>query len=324
MNLNSLANTETSNGEHSDTIKCQHCFKFLHKLNLQRHIERIHNASEKSSTGVQKDCLQRNKVRFATNGSQPKKQDSGIYTKMGIASISATSRNQKCNICKKSFASNPLLRYHMLEHIKAIQQKLQSHKCDDCKKTFMKSHDLMKHKQDSHPLDLNLKCGSCEKVFVQGNQLKNHENTVHKVMKLYKCNSCEKKFNSRGNRRNHTIKVHIEQNEVPISEDLNKTFNSPKQKSPKKLSFECDKVLPSVKGKDKMKCEFCTKTFKQNLNLSVHIRFVHKEKEKHACNVCGMDFRFPANFKYHMDNFHKKEPATNVSNVANLFDNMEI
>ena len=306
---------------------CKYCSKkFLDFQYLQRHIDAVHKkTSEKSFNSSQKHCMQRKKVRFGTNRSQPKDQESlleGVFAKMGISEGDAT-KNHKCIKCNKSFPSTRLLKYHMLYHIGVVQPRLKSHECDDCEETFTKRHDLMKHKEDSHPkaeLDLSLNCGSCDKVFQQGNHLKKHENTVHKVMKQYKCKNCEKQFTSRGNRRNHAIKVHAGPNSVPIFK-TDKTIITPKQ-----LSYEFDNALslPSDKGKDKLKCEFCGKTFKGDMSLKVHFRVVHKRDKKLACNFCNKEFNFSATLKTHMDIVHKNEPTINVANVANLLDNMEI
>ena len=72
------------------------------------------------------------------------------------------------------------------------KSKKNGSKCKKCNKTFKFKKELLKHKQETHPI--TTKCRECERLFTCSIDLEIHVKESHKDIEGFKCNLCEKIF----------------------------------------------------------------------------------------------------------------------------------
>ena len=142
-------------------------------------------------------------------------------------------KKEQCNVCKKKFRNEMMLKIHLEEHqeeivvdpngriscnrcdktFKTVYQ-LREHKvihvqgmfsCDQCSSKFSKYHALKSHLKHH---DEVVECDQCDKKYRSKFILNEHKLSVHQGLRL-KCNFCERGFTGSSNLNKHVQKDHI-------------------------------------------------------------------------------------------------------------------
>ena len=239
--------------------------------------------------------------------SMPKEQ---IKTKK-----SSRNRENRCEICQKTFSRNTHLKRHIMTHTQEKPHKcgvcgkafarldhLNNHKiyhsairpfdCDICKKQFKRTEDLRRHRETRHR-DKTLTeakteiCPICKKGFTTQKYLNQHLK-MHSTNRIYPCKNCSEEFDDRNSLNEHSQKVHA----------LEKPF----------LCSECglrfvrnDYLVIHMrrhKGEKPYKCKYCGKGFPRATDLTVHERY-HTGTKTHLCTTCGKSFHRAYNLLVH-------------------------
>ena len=90
--------------------------------------------------------------------------------------------------------------------MESVHEGIKNEKCDVCTKTFYYKHSLRKHKQIAHE-GLIYQCHICEKSYTQERFLKVHID-IHEGNIKYQCEKCKKAFLDSRRLRRHIESVH--------------------------------------------------------------------------------------------------------------------
>ena len=115
-----------------------------------------------------------------------------------------------------------------------------------------------------------LTCSTCSKVFYDKYNRKRHESLVHSLDGRYGCDQCGRKFANPGDLKYHLEAKHGE-NEG-----------------------------------EKLDCEVCEKSFKNNDTLRLHMMYMHTEVNKYECDKCDEKYTRKDNLRRHQAEHHAK------------------
>ena len=218
--------------------------------------------------------------------------------------------------CKERFAKSSTLRTHLAVH-RAEQRKLQADKdvsneeentkkfmCEfpGCGKEYGKRHHLKEHER-KHTGDMRFSCEVCGKKFYMHAHMKRHLYS-HTGIKPHVCRwKCGAIFASYGGRMKHERINHYKENPLQSECDIcgrpfknqqqlakhRMTHLNPSERLEYRCSF-CHIMLDTIKLKEKheerhrdgetFECESCERTFKNEKNLSHHIKMHHSTQSK--------------------------------------------
>uniref|UniRef100_A0A336LXH2 CSON004477 protein n=1 Tax=Culicoides sonorensis TaxID=179676 RepID=A0A336LXH2_CULSO len=159
------------------------------------------------------------------------------------------------------------------------------YQCDICKKSFPSMRLIRYHISQCH-LPRPYTCDICGKNFVTHSAIKDHMTKIH-LGKRYKpvvCKECGKYFPAVSNLNRHIKHVHPLKQVIGFRFQCTLCENFYKTKKSLNLHME-------THDKREMSCEFCNKIFYRERNLNTHIKIVHLNREKtRACHICGKAF----------------------------------
>ena len=218
--------------------------------------------------------------------------------------------------CKERFAKSSTLRSHLAVH-RAEARKLQAEKevsneeentkkftCEfpGCGKEYGKRHHLKEHER-KHTGDMRFSCEVCGKKFYMHAHMKRHLYS-HTGIKPHVCRwKCGAIFASYGGRMKHERINHYKENPLQSECDIcgrpfknqqqlakhRMTHLNPSERLEYRCSF-CHIMLDTIKLKEKheerhrdgetFECESCERTFKNEKNLSHHIKMHHSTHSK--------------------------------------------
>ena len=235
--------------QHPEKFYCEFCYEiFLTVGSLMQHISKIH---EEIKLKV-KECnfkldsdqsnSEKDPIDVPTNSEKTSRESNTfLSTKETRKRSRYGSRNNVCQICNESFATNCILKKHSasVHKIKKsslnekdfdfeidpldvsfnpIKRKLNAsnltnkdgkrlkaeHVCQICDEIFTSICKLRRHTTSDHKLD----CKMCFAKFLQIQELKRHIITVHEEKKELKCDKCESKFAKKNCLTRHIKLVH--------------------------------------------------------------------------------------------------------------------
>ena len=125
---------------------------------------------------------------------------------------------------------------------------------------YMKSHMLIKHKEDQ------TKCLKCKKTFPTKKDLNEHIQKTHSS-NMHSCNHCEAKFLVDHALKQHTKAVHKEAHTLPVGHPE----RSARQNNAKQTSH------------NKFKCRICGKAHTSGVNLDEHLSQCAQVQTKQLC-----------------------------------------
>ena len=156
----------------------------------------------------------------------------------------ANKQRNKCEHCGKGLQSHCAL----IQHIKAVHDKIKDYKCDQCDATFSSIGKKDRHIDAVHDKIKNCECDRCGAWFYSNSHLEIHIKAVHDKIKDYKCDRCDASFSSIGKKYRHVKAVH-------------------------------DKI------KD-YKCDQCLYVCAERCILRHHVKVVHDKIKDHKCDQC--------------------------------------
>jgi len=184
-----------------------------------------------------------------------------------LKNFHATDKNFQCKICPKRFKSAKYLKLHEKIHNK-------THKCDICSRLFSFLCHLKQHKKENHENAKSFKCEICDMNFNQKNVLKAHQKLHDKNRaKSFKCLRCDFATDNKNDFRKHQM-FHDRQ----------------------------DQKFATMKNP--VKCDKCSKFFKDKENLSYHKNKVHP-KVLFQCDLCAKFIKTKTVLKIHFKNHIK-------------------
>ncbi|KAL7044370.1 hypothetical protein ACKWTF_001895 [Chironomus riparius] len=195
-----------------------------------------------------------------------------------------------CEVCGKLIDRNKYERHRKYGH-----KENKDNKCDLCNKTFTSAYNLQYHL--AHHVNARLFiCNECPKAYNTASDLAQHQRTHDKGRDPLKCDECGMLFEARSKYNSH-LKIHKpvvkqpyvprkgEPKECPICE---KSFIS--------LSKHNKIVHMNQRNYD---CEFCDKKFGKKSGLDRHVLTVHKKQKNFKCEQCDKAFGEKAQLKKH-------------------------
>ena len=186
---------------------------------------------------------------------------------MHLKNLHAIGKYFQCKICPKSFKSAQYLNTHEKIHNKA-------HKCDMCSKLFPFKCHLKRHKKENHENAKSFKCEICDMNFNQKYVLKAHQKIHDKYrVKSFKCQGCDYASDNKRNLEKHQM-FHDRQ----------------------------DQKFAAMKNP--IKCEECSKFFKDKINLFKHKHRIHP-KVLFQCDLCAKFIKTKTLLKIHFKNHIK-------------------
>ena len=208
-----------------------------------------------------------------------------------------------CKICKKSFREERWLNLHSAkvhndENWISVRE---SRDCEYCGKTLSSKGNLDTHLKRKHMKDINpdiqadtnadqmedgddnnakIECElGCGKKFKIRKNMKTHVRLTHNG-KRFKCDGCDKMFFSQANLERHQDQVHGRNEKVP--------------------------------------CNVCNKTFKNNEYLLTHL----EKCGKHKCDICNESFYTGGKLRFHIKKEHEPKVTKVHCNVLALYVNI--
>lgn len=210
-------------------------------------------------------------------------------------SIVHITKNNKCNMCRKSFRKTSNFNFHLLsQHTNGAR-----YRCEKCpRKFFTKSH-LIKH-------NLKLKCENCNISFCNDlsckKDIKCHTENENGVEKHYRCFTCNTEFALLKELTEH-LHTHIsENNKCNI---CRKTFSKYCYLNLHLLSKHTNGAL--------YQCKHCLQKFVCGSKLYKHIRNIQQ------CDICNATLCRSVEYKNHMKQHKIRQSilTTNDQSIEN-------
>ena len=222
--------------------------------------------------------------------------------------------NERCNRCRRKFASEYKLRKHNNRGCTAIKPS-----CDKCYKSFedkdiLKQHKITEHKikvyntENSNPTGTysglynpeknHYECDMCNKSFLQYAAIWYHRKTKHEGMK-FSCETCSSDFKSR-----HLLDDHIWLKHPGLA--LNLEPSNSKRCRICKIKFQSEESLREHKKRhnnNQLLCKFCDQNFLETKYLRMHIRTDHLDK-CFQCKFCEKYFNSKYQLRDHEQAVH--------------------
>ncbi|KAI5640655.1 zinc-finger double domain-containing protein [Phthorimaea operculella] len=80
--------------------------------------------------------------------------------------------------------------------------------------------------------------------------------------------------------------------------------------NPKETTSETEVVELGPKGKPRLKCNQCDKTFNSKQSKSLHIKAVHQGEKPYVCQECGCKFAYPRSLALHAISHRRNRSST--------------
>ena len=205
---------------------------------------------------------------------------------------------EKHNVKKEDYAANPIkcdkcekifrgprnldkLKRHMIRHSDFLEFV-----CSHCPKQFKAKISLINHTK-RHQEIYDYPCDQCDKKFVTIGILGTHKTQAHSTEELYSCDHCGNSYKTKGNLVRHAT-IHTGGKFLKCRKGCENTFRLHDTRTNQERTHNEEKEFG---------CKFCSKMFRQEISLSIHIKR-HKGIKNHICVTCGRKFVEPAGARY--------------------------
>lgn len=308
---------------HKGTHRCQLCNKtFSTRTSLTNHIGIVHasdNPEDRSydcdecdrsfSTIPQLRVHQKRHKLTQTECALCGKSVRSDYIQKHIATQHGEKCKQLiCHVCGKAFSTECVLKAHIKQHMEphAVQRaKPERTECAVCKKMIRGKYSMKKHMKDMHGDASNQQCTVCGKFIRSSTAMKQHMR-IHqgRGMEKLQCPFCFKWVKGKSYLRKHIQCLHEEKGQLFQCDVCQ--HESPNSQA---LAAHKQRVHEFVESGDKLKCEYCGKSFKRLIYLREHIA-LHTGEQLYTCEFCGKKFKSNANYYSHRKKNHSEELQT--------------
>lgn len=253
---------------------CQHCDKvFSYKKNLYRH-SLLHRGAkpylcEVCGAGFTQKANLESHVRSGLHGAQPAERSS-----QRRARPANEPGHYLCPMCEHEFSTSVSLKLHINRVHQSLLEnyakedadspdKIPSKLCDCCGRYFSSEASLKAHRWRTHKSKM-IQCPICRKTFTCRALLITHS-VVHTGEKPFACPKCDKRFRFKGAMRIH-YRIHT--------------------------------------GERPYKCEFCSRRFHQTSHLKRHRR-THTGEKPYGCEICKKTYKNRLDMRLHLMRVHQ-------------------
>ena len=265
------------------------------KNEVEENLENIDNIKEDfppESDPLYIEDVNNSKTQLHKRASKNHKSNAlkGCHTKKGVKT------NSVCKICDKSFVQASSL----IRHVSCIHDREIVYKCDHCTYETCDKYAFNRHIKSMHEGYKRFKCGFCVKSFFDSERLKRHVTCVHEKLKNYKCNYCTKAFGQKGVLKSHISAIHDQ-----VKFDCEKCSFRTSYRESLDRHMKLRHIKKSMhEGYNKFKCDFCSKSFLDNVRLKRHVACVHEKLKNYKCNYCAKAFGQKGVLKTHISAIH--------------------
>ena len=274
-------------------FKCFHCSKvYLEKRSIVYHLRTLLNhrpfkCETCDKSFVCKDSLEAHKIKHGGYQYHCKKCNKIIYNKKSIRDhlkLHAGNRPYSCSKCDKCFTKRMVLKNHELRH-----NEEKNFRCKECDRLFVCVQDLKKHELNVHSSPKRMYgCEVCGKHYKYTTHLKRHMATHGE--KLFQCSICGKAFFTYQEVKQHK-KWHTNTLSYVCDEKgCGKKFKVKEALSKHKHSHNTEPCI----------CPICSKSCKNAITLSVHVKIHRKQRQRFPCSECGTKLLSKASLKKHL------------------------
>ncbi|XP_055594661.1 zinc finger protein 845-like [Uranotaenia lowii] len=218
---------------------------------------------------------------------------------------------RSCVMCVQIFPTENELHLHM----QSLHSTPEKFACKQCFKKFTIGSHLELHLAEMHVGKPWVRCELCGDIFDSKSKYCFHHKRKHpkEYAKLIQEKSCNQLYEIDG----YTIVERVSlENELSVLRDSNDEQDAviikiePSAGEPVDHSVHEDGIA-EVQNTDSEstthRCKLCRKTFRNNRNLSKHLKDEH-QKRKHQCDTCEKSFSTPRHLEEHKFYAHYKKP----------------
>lgn len=291
------------------------------------------DSSNNNSDNYEDDDNNTSDEEFELPRTRSKKSDTKSSPTKRRRMTNATPSNEfECHICSVKILAQRAVAYHYLKEHPTHKK----YTCRFCQKHFRKLLDCLTHQRNKHTGEKPFKCPSCTSAFAAKKLLKSHIILIH-TDSNYPCTKCNREieFPTRTLLNNHLASVHGHQFKKKIKKSRAKhppktwicnicstpitgyasflqhyADDHPDEKRYTckfcKKYFnryrECARHQLLHTGERPLKCDICSKNYRDTKALRHHQRHVHREGPTtyHICPTCGKQFTNTSALHYHM------------------------
>lgn len=217
-------------------------------------------------------------------------------------------KKHQCNICKKYFCREDLLKCHM-----AIHNRQPLLRCEQCNKSFF-TRAGYKHHKVMHLAKMGVPaCSFCSATFESQELLAQHKknHTKHRAKTanpIFHCPHCPRKFCYQAmlskHIDNHNTPIifcpychrHFKTNIASLMTHLKKVHNKP---------LNPEKLQTSI-GQTAFQCKDCLRVYRLEYKFNNHLRH-HKKNVRFKCNYCPLWFTNQISLLNHAVSLHSTE-----------------
>ncbi|XP_041947008.1 zinc finger X-chromosomal protein-like isoform X1 [Alosa sapidissima] len=235
---------------------------------------------------------------------------------------SALAPTFSCETCGQSFAQQPALFTHRLQHHPPVAPPsppgppADAPKTLQCRYCAFRASDaglLQRHLQGAHNRSFPHTCAECGKGFRHPSEMRKHART-HTGERPFRCSQCSYKAADASNLKTHMKSKHGSQEPPFRCEQCSQTFAEEDELS-SHVSLSHPSAEPSrgpVTSTPAVtvphQCPHCDHRSSNSSDLKRHVISCHTKEYPHVCEACGKGFHRPSELKKH-EATHKASPG---------------
>lgn len=306
---------------------CPKCPKtYTQKKSLNVHLQ-VHASIEKRALGIIK-------------GQKTRKKNRNMKLKEEAASVKQDkAKKEIVPVRKGKIEKEDVLPKRDRAKRKTVSVKQDKFKQDNVKQDKVKKHKVKRHKVKQDKIkeeDISVKeeedvkkegsyiC-TCGQVFQRRSRMETclRAHNMFSDNDAYPCVTCSKQFKNKEELALHRKRLHRKRfpcKFCPTDYHTRKELFRHLQIHQKVQLMEYKAISEVVKGKQKLKCFMCSKSFKEMPDLKSHVMDDHKEP--YTCPRCKQTFSKIIDFGQHTKTFHPEVEGQSVLNVLEAFSKL--